>query len=68
MKAQHKSEKVSVEEAAERIGCNPGKVRKYLREGIWKFGYALSPKQTGKQNWEFNIFREPFENFLKGIM
>ena len=56
------SERISVKDAAEILGCRPQGVREKMKRGIWDLGEAISPKQSGKQHWEYHIYRAKIEH------
>ena len=51
-------------EAAKEIGCSIQCVRLKMKKGLWDLGDAISPKQSGKQHWEYNIMRWKLDKFL----
>ena len=54
---------LNAQEAAKGLGCTPQKVRERMRRGIWDLGRALSPEQTGKSVWTYEIMRNKLEAF-----
>ena len=64
METTYKSERVSIKEAAKRIGCGEGYIRMKMRNGEWNIGEATPPSK-GRANWSFRIFRQPFERAMK---
>ncbi len=59
-----KGEMLTPQEAAQEIGCSPQCVRIKMQKGLWDIGIAISPKRSGKQHWEYNIFRRKLDRFL----
>ncbi len=59
-----KSERVSVTQAAKELGVTPQAVREHMKRGLWQIGYCYSPKNTGKNNWEYHIYRHLLNRHL----
>lgn len=55
--------KISVEEAAKRMGKNPQYVRYGLQQGRLPFGSAV---KTGEKNWDYQISEDALEAYLSG--
>lgn len=43
-------------QAAKILGVSSESVRQHMKRGLWDIGDAISPKQSGKTVWEFNIY------------
>lgn len=55
--------KITIDEAARRIGCAPEYLRQQMRSGAWNIGEAVKPKKTGG-NWRYYIFEGKLKTFL----
>ncbi len=55
--------KISVEEAAKRMGKNPQYVRCGLQQERLPFGTAV---KTGEKKWDYHISEEALESYLNG--
>lgn len=59
-------QKVTAEQAAKEIGCDPLTVRMRMRRGEWDLGAVIKPG-PGKKNWRCYIFRSKLDRFLGKI-
>lgn len=57
---------ISAGEASRRLGCSPQTVRERLKRGMWSFGKAYSPEQTGLQQWVYEVYTDQLDAYLRG--
>lgn len=56
------SERVSTEEAAKEIGCNPQYLRERIKAGDWDLGTCVKPR--GNKTCSYYVFRTKLDKFL----
>lgn len=59
------SQRVTIKEAAEEIGCHPEYLRRQMKAGNWKLGEVVKPSK-GRNHYEYFIFRAKLDAFLYG--
>ena len=47
------------------IGCGPQKVRERIKRGIWTFGVAIPPKQSGNTENSYEINKVALAEWLR---
>lgn len=57
-------ERVKLSDAARELGCSPQAVREHMKRRIWDLGEVVSPKQSGKKQWEYHIYRSKLNKHL----
>lgn len=57
-------ERVRMADAARELGVSTQSVREHMKKKLWNLGEALSPKQTGKGQWEYHIYRAKLDKHL----
>ena len=57
-------ERVRMADAAKELGVSPQAVREHMKKKLWNLGDVLSPKQTGKSQWEYHIYRAKLDKHL----
>lgn len=58
-----KKERVSVEEAAALLGCNPQGVREHMKRGLWDLGSVIRPIPPAKR-FQYHIYRHKLNKHL----
>ena len=56
---------LSAEQAAVLLRCPAQKVRERLKRGLWCFGRAYSPEETGLKQWTYEVYADQLESFMK---
>lgn len=57
-------ERVKLSDAARELGCSQQAVREHMKKGIWDLGRVVSPRQSGKKQWEYHIYRALLDKHL----
>ena len=56
-------ERVSVEDAAVLLGCNPQGVREHMKRGLWDIGSVIPPIPPAKK-FSYHIYRHKLYKHL----
>ena len=56
-------ERVSVEDAAALLGCNPQSVREHMKRGLWDIGSVIPPIPPAKK-FSYHIYRHKLYKHL----
>lgn len=57
---------ISAQKAAKLLGVDQRTVAERLRNGIWTFGRAIPPEQSGKRYWTYEVYVDLLQNYLRG--
>ena len=53
-------------QAAALLGCPAQMVRERLKRGVWRFGRAYSPEETGLKQWTYEVYADQLNDFIRG--
>lgn len=55
---------LNAQQTAKVIGCHYTKVTQRLKKRIWKFGRAISPKENGSSQYQYEVRKTDLADFL----
>ena len=55
---------ISANKTAKILGVTPQLVRERLKRGVWTFGRAISPEESGKEHWTYEVYVRKLMEYL----
>lgn len=55
---------ISANRTAKILGVTPQLVRERLKRGVWAFGRAIPPSESGKQHWTYEVYVPQLMRYL----
>ena len=55
---------ISANKTAKILGVTPQLVRERLKRGVWTFGRAISPEESGKEHWTYEVYVPKLMEYL----